>query len=163
MQSNETPAWIASLALAMTSRSRDASQHPSYATPFPVLVTTGLDAVVHADVVLAKRRWKRFASDAAAWIAGSSKPVARMKRSEIRGNRCCFDLAPGLRSAPSGLRKNEKIGSKTPTDARLFCRAMRARPRLRKREAHICRRSTAALARGTLVPKAQRQARLPGT
>jgi hypothetical protein len=58
--------WIASLALAMTSRSRDASQHPSYATPFPETVTTGLglDPVVHADVVLAKRRWKRFASDA---------------------------------------------------------------------------------------------------
>ena len=32
-----------------------------------------------------------------------------------------------------------------------------------KREAHICRRSTAALARGTFHPKAQRQARLPGT
>jgi hypothetical protein len=56
-----------------------------------------------------------------------------------------------------------KIGSETPTDARLFCRAERARPRLHKREAHICRRSTAALARRTLVPKAQRQARLPGT
>jgi hypothetical protein len=33
--------------------------------------------VVHADVVLAKRRWKRFASDAAAWIAGSSPGMTK--------------------------------------------------------------------------------------
>jgi hypothetical protein len=39
-------------------------------------------------------------------------------------------------------RKN--IGGETPTDARLFYRAARARPRL-DRQAHIYRRSTAAL------------------
>ena len=39
----------------------------------------------------------------------------------------------------------------------------RARPRIRKRDAHICPRSTAALTGGTFIPNAQRQARLPGT
>jgi hypothetical protein len=35
--------------LAMTSRSRDASSHPSYAKPVSKVVTTALDAVLHAE------------------------------------------------------------------------------------------------------------------
>ena len=44
--------WIASLhfvALAMTSRSRGAAERPSYAKHCRLLVTTGLDPVVHAE------------------------------------------------------------------------------------------------------------------
>jgi hypothetical protein len=44
-----------------------------------------------------------------------------------------------------GYEEKEKIGGETPTDATVVRRARRARPRL-KREAHIYRRSTAALA-----------------
>jgi hypothetical protein len=40
------------------------------------------------------------------------KSVARMKRSEIRGRRCRFDLAPGLRYAPPGLPKRKKSEAK---------------------------------------------------
>jgi len=65
---------------------------------------------------------------------------------------------------PFGLRKpRKKFGGETPTDAMGICRALRARPRL-KREAHDCRRSTAVLAPRSLSSQGtQPQAMLPGT
>src|SRR5262249_29908376 len=49
-----------------------------------------------------------------------------------------------------GKNERKRIGSRTPTDAMVvFCRALRPRPRLQIREAHIYRRSTAVLAKGT--------------
>src|SRR5215470_7054228 len=63
-----------------------------------------------------------------------------------------------------GKNERKRIGSRTPTDAMVvFCRALRARPRLQIREAHIYRRSTAVLAKGTQSSSAQPQAMLPGT
>jgi hypothetical protein len=47
------------------------------------------------------------------FITVGSDAVARMKRSEIRGRSISFNAAPGLRFAPSGLRRKEK-GSGTP-------------------------------------------------
>src|SRR5690242_9521500 len=68
------------------------------------LVTTGLDPVVHAVATRPERRWERCASVASAWIAGS-------KSGNDEG-------------------KNEKIGSRMPTDAMRILPGLRARPRL---------------------------------
>jgi hypothetical protein len=48
-------------------------------------------------------------------MSNSPRSVARMKRSAIRGQPRRFNVAPGLRCAPSGLRKKKRSG--TPTDA----------------------------------------------
>jgi hypothetical protein len=70
-----------------------------------------------------------------------------------RGLRCC--LATLRSSLPA------KKGSRTPTDASF--QPLHLTVRRAVQSAHACRRSTAALARETLVPKAQRQATLPET
>jgi hypothetical protein len=63
-------------------------------------------------------------------------------KKKVRGGACLSVFA----------KPRKKFGGETPTDAigDLPCR--RTRPRL-KREAHDCRRSTTALAQGTLVAK----------
>jgi hypothetical protein len=44
---------------------------------------------------------------AAAMAAAEPRPVARMERSAIRERRCSLSIVPGLRFAPSGLRRLE--------------------------------------------------------
>jgi hypothetical protein len=100
------------------------------------------------------RSWERgkTAGVAPALVLRSSPllNVARMKRSEIRGKRYRFDLAPGFHFVPSGLRRERNSEAKRRQTQMCLCRALRARPRL-LRKAHDCRRSTAALAKGTFV------------
>ena len=95
------------------------------------------------------------------------KCVARMKRSEIRGNRRRFDHAPGLHFVPSGLRKNERKAKsrKQNADRRNWYSAVAsATAAPPDGEAHIYRRSTAVLVPRSLSSQGtQPQARLPGT
>ena len=90
-------------------------------------------------------RWKHVASFAAAMTKGRDGRERRKKNQKRNADR---------RKALLPCR----AGTAAPRSLLL----PRVRGRI-KEGAHICRRSTAALARGTLVPKAQRQARLPGT
>jgi len=66
------------------------------------------------------------------------------------------DLCMDCRVKPGNDERNErertkiKFGGETPTDANVIMPCRRARPRL-LRKAHDCRRSTAALAKGTFV------------
>ena len=63
----------------------------------------------------------------------------------------------------SSPRQERNSEAKLRQTQRVFCRALRARPRL-KREAHDCRRSTAVLAPRSLSSQGtQPQAMLPGT
>src|ERR1700722_12849447 len=88
--------------------------------------------------------------------------VARIERSEIRERRSGSIAAPGFRSAQPGLR-NKFEGSGTPANADPHPPhlAMRLAPH---EGALVYRRSTTALTSGNYsIPKAQLQARLPGT
>jgi hypothetical protein len=95
--------------------------------------------VIHADVKLANTRWKA-----------------------LRKHRCCVDARaePGHDEGKNGKETSEAKRRQTQGSSAVPSGHGRASV---KRDAHICRRSTAALARETFVSKAQRQARLPGT
>ena len=95
--------------------------------------------VIHADVKLANTRWKA-----------------------LRKHRCCVDARaePGHDEGKNGKETSEAKRRQTQGSSAVPSGHGRASV---KRDAHICRRSTAALTRETFVSKAQRQARLPGT
>jgi hypothetical protein len=116
------------------SRSRDASQRPSYDTPRHTLSDSSPRGIAVRRTASCGHlcRWsmlscsrqtlggKRLICFTATWIAGSSPAMTRKERTKkIR-------------------RRNADIRNE------LICRALRTRPRL-KREAHIYRRSTAVL------------------
>jgi hypothetical protein len=125
-------------------RSRDAFQHPSYAKPFHETRRHRVIAV------------RRTASFHLSFPGGPCRNEA--------GKRSVESAAQASLPHDERKKRTGKKSRKRNADRRkaLLPRHFRARPRL-EREAHICRRSTAALARETLVSKAQRQARLPGT
>src|ERR1051325_9608909 len=78
------------------------------------IVTTGLDPVVHAVATRPERRWERCASEASAWIAGSKS-----------GN-------------DEWVRTKKSEAERRQTQC-VFCRAVRARPRLSaERRTSIC-------------------------
>ncbi len=113
---------------ASTSRSRDAAEHPSF---------TKSDHV---------KREGRARSRKQGWCLPWFFALAASQ------------IPPPVPSPASGggsgrgQAKNErkKFGGETPTDAMSIMPCLRARPRLH-REAHGCRRSTAAFAKGTFV------------
>jgi len=101
-------------------------------------------------------------------VASSKKFGPRNSYPDPQAGLFCFlrrwIAAPGLHVVLSGLRNSLPAakGSGTPKDA--FIKLPHPSMRLRALQSALAfRRSTAALAKGTFVPKAQRQARLPGT
>jgi hypothetical protein len=123
------------------SRSRGAPSHPSYGTPLSD--SSPSDIAVRKTAFFGRlRRWSMLSCSRQMPVeAFASAALAWMTNGQER----------------------KKFGGETPTDARLFCRALRTRPRL-KREAHIYRRSTAVLAPRSLSSQGtQPQAMLPGT
>src|SRR6516225_12306829 len=106
----------------------------------PRLVTTGPDPVVHADVRPTKRRWS-----------------ALYKRDICMDCRIKFG-----NDERKGERKKTSEAKRRQTQL-VFCRALRAQPRL-ERQAHIYRRSTTVIVPRSLSSQGtQPQARLPGT
>jgi hypothetical protein len=83
-------------------------------------------------------------------------------RTDLRQRTPAVDAGILTICASSHECKKRKQGSGTPTDADLPTAPKRGAARA-ERCALASRRPTTALAKGTLVPKAQLQARLPGT
>jgi hypothetical protein len=108
---------------------------PSFCSP--LLVTTGLDPVVHAEVRLRKAYRQVRSSFPSAWIAGSSPAMTKEKETK------------------------KKKGSGTPTD--VYVQPPHLAMRRAPAGALAYRRSTTALAVRAFGPWAQLQARLPGT
>ena len=144
------------------SRSRDAASHPSYEKRLSEIVTTGHSRsqngvlrtpmpVVHADVSRLKRRWKRCASEAFAWIAGIGELRDAVLRTAMPGN-------------DEGKERKKKSEAERRQTQFVFCRAVRAQPRLSTE-----RRTSIGVPPRRLVPRSlssqgtQLQARLPGT
>jgi len=102
-------------------------------------------------------------------LAYAGGPCRRSARTRAGGKHCASVTSAWIAGSKSGndqgKDERERKARKRNADRRkalMPCHYGHGRASV-KREVHICRRSTAALARGTLVPKAQRQARLPGT
>ena len=102
------------------------------------------------------RRWDRLSA------RSCSASVARIEQREIRdGPFQAFRSSPGFVSLNPGYKQTIK-GSGTPVDADPYPPhpAVRLAPCKARSPAGV---PLAALAKGTFVPKAQRQAMLPGT
>jgi hypothetical protein len=85
-------AWSPSPAFAGAddfNRSRGASERPSYEKPLSEVVTTGLDPVVHADASRPSAGGSACASEASAWMPGSSPGMTdeRTKRKDSEAKR----------------------------------------------------------------------------
>jgi hypothetical protein len=133
----------------MRRRSRDAIRARVMPTPF-------------AKTFAAPDRRQTFPGVAAGFVTiRAAENVARVEQRETREGRRSLDAAPGFRSAQSGLRRKRK--RKRNAERRRHPTTAPCGAALPQRGQHASRRSTAVLARGTLVPKAQRQAMLPGT
>ena len=98
----------------------------------------------------ARRRCTKKKAGVAPALILRLKPASPARHCEERSDEAIQFLDAALDCFASLAMTKIKFGGETPTDAMGIMPCRRARPRL-QRKAHDCRRSTAALAKGTFV------------
>ncbi len=141
------PAWSADLD---SQNSNSASRFRLGGAPCPHAVTTEINpTVTKRRIVLATHPHPSFA------IAATMKCEEESRDGKRRGGACLY--LPATPRSPSKRKRKRNADRREVQPAVLL-----VRPRI-QRDAHIYRRSTAALPLGLCIAKVQLQAMLPGT